>query len=76
MKKVNWKTEPTKMMQKRAVHAYLQMIGSKGGTAAKDSHTMTSEQARKTVDVRILKYGQQRHNTTAPADAPVKGVLG
>ena len=74
MKKVNRKTEPTKAMQKRILHAYFQMIGSKGGIAAKDYHSMTSERARQTVEARIAKYGQQRHKTVATADAPTETV--
>ena len=72
MKKTTKKNTTTD--RKQILHDYFQTIGSKGGTAAKGRHTMTSERARQTVSVRIAKYGQKRHKTVATADAPAGGV--
>jgi len=72
MKKTTKKNTTTD--RKRILHDYFQAIGSKGGTAAKGKHTMTSERARQTVSVRIAKYGQKRHKTAATTDAPAAGV--
>ena len=72
MKKTTKKNTTTD--RKQILHDYFQAIGSKGGTAARGRHTMTSERARQTVEVRIVKHGQKRHKTAATADVPAAGV--
>ena len=72
MKKTTKKNTTTD--RKRILHDYFQAIGSKGGTAAKGRHTMTSERARQTVEARIVKHGQKRHKTAATTDALAGGV--